>query len=113
MLTGRSRARAFKSQLNTPNHAPTLTPWYEKCQGWALGVARALDGMRRAHGDLTTAFETAKQELFAFLTVEVFEQITPSERKVLASAALVAPEWLPSLDHPRHSKGGGSRSAPA
>lgn len=70
--------------------ATALTQWYEKCEGWALGIARALEGMRRAPEDLTTAFETAQQELFAFLAAEVFEQIMPNERKVLASAALVA-----------------------
>jgi DNA-binding SARP family transcriptional activator len=66
-----------------------LTQWHEKCGGWALGIARALEGLRRDPRDPIRAFEAAKQELFAYFAAEVFEHITPCERQILVSAALV------------------------
>ena len=79
--------RHWAAPLNVD--ASALTQWHEKCEGWALGIARVLDRMRRCK-DPTTAVETAKQELFAFFAAEVFNQATPNERRVLVSAALVA-----------------------
>jgi two-component SAPR family response regulator len=70
--------------------ASSLTRWHERCHGWALGIARALEAIRRNPEDPMQAFETAKQEVFAYFATEVFEPATPSERQVLVSAALVA-----------------------
>ena len=66
-----------------------LTQWHEKCGGWALGIARALEGLRRDPTDPIRAFEAAKQELFAYFAAEVFEHMALCERQVLVSAALV------------------------
>ena len=70
--------------------ASALAQWHQKCHGWALGIARALEGMRRDPGDQARAYEAAGQETFAYLSVEVFERATLSERQVLVSAALVS-----------------------
>jgi DNA-binding SARP family transcriptional activator len=79
--------RQWAAPLNPDTSA--LTQWHEKCEGWALGIARVLDRLRRFE-EPTTAFESATQELFAFFAAEVFDQATPNERKVLVSAALAA-----------------------
>jgi DNA-binding SARP family transcriptional activator len=70
--------------------ASALAQWVEKCRGWGLGIARALEGMRREPADPARACEAARQEAFAYFTVEVFERATLKERQVLVSAALVS-----------------------
>jgi DNA-binding SARP family transcriptional activator len=70
--------------------ASALSEWHEKCQGWALGIARALETLRRDPANPAQAFEKSRQELFAYFAAEVFERTTPCERQVLVSAAIVA-----------------------
>ena len=63
--------------------ALALAPWVGKCDGWALGLAWALEGMRCAPKDPMQAYETVKQEAFAYFAAEVFERASLSERQVL------------------------------
>jgi len=67
-----------------------LASWFGKCDGWALGIAWALDGIRREPTDPIRAHEMAKQEAFAYFAAEVFERATASERQVLMCVALVS-----------------------
>jgi DNA-binding SARP family transcriptional activator len=71
-------------------NASALAQWFGKCNGWALGIARALEGMRRDPNDPMQAYETAKQEAFTYFAVEAFARATASERQLLVSAALVS-----------------------
>jgi DNA-binding SARP family transcriptional activator len=80
--------RQWTASLNVDTSA--LMQWHEKCQGWALGIARVLEGLRRHPEDPMQASEIAKQDLFAYFAAEVFEPATPIERQALVSAALVA-----------------------
>ena len=70
--------------------ASALAQWHEQCRGWALGIARAFEAMRREPGDTARAFEAAKQDAFAYFAVEVFERASLSERQALVSAALLS-----------------------
>jgi len=70
--------------------ASPLAPWFGRCDGWALGIARALEGMRREPKDPMQPYETAKQEAFAYFAAEVFERASLSERQVLVCAALAS-----------------------
>jgi len=79
--------REWATSLRAESSA--LTQWHEKCAGWTLGIARALEGLRRDPKDPIRAFEAATQELFAYFAAEVFEHIPLSERQILVSASLV------------------------
>lgn len=79
------RQWAARFELDTSSFAR----WFQECDGWALGIAKAMEGMRREPKDPMQAYETAKQEAFAYFAAEVFERATASERQVLVSAALV------------------------
>ena len=70
--------------------ALALALWAGKCDGWALGLAWVLEGMRREPRDPMQAYETAKQEAFAYFAAEVFDRATATERQVLLCAALVS-----------------------
>ena len=70
--------------------ATALAPWFGKCHGWALGISRALDALRRSPTEPTQACETAKQEAFAYFAAEVFECASRGEQQLLVSAALVS-----------------------
>ncbi len=67
-----------------------LAPWYEKCAGWTLGITTALERLRREPDDPLRACETAKKELFAYFSAEVFEHTTANVRRIIACAALPA-----------------------
>ena len=67
-----------------------LAHWFGRCDGWALGLEWVIDGMRREPKEPLQAYETAKQEAFAYFAAEVFECATASERQVLVCAALVS-----------------------
>jgi two-component SAPR family response regulator len=70
--------------------ATALAPWFGKCHGWALGISRVLDALRRNPTEPAQACETAKQEAFAYFAAEVFECATRGEQQLLVSAALVS-----------------------
>jgi DNA-binding SARP family transcriptional activator len=65
-----------------------LRQWHEKCAGWPLGIAKALQELRRGGDAGSGGFEVAKQQLFGYFSAEVFEKATREERQLLVCSAL-------------------------
>ena len=64
----------------------------QRCAGWATGVALAVGALRRHPEDSEQRDHVLRSGAFTYFSSELFDRITPEERQILLSTAL-----LPSI----------------